>query len=159
MNDKSDRLPTTTEFVARFKKKYPGTIGWRYVKNSRVVEKHLNPGEQVVYAFIAQKNDKLFQIFESAVVALTTERILIGRKRVLFGYFIDSITPEMFNDLKVSSGLFFGKVKIDTVKELIVLTDISKKALPEIYSKVSNYMSFMKKKYMKELEKNKEALQ
>ena len=155
----ADRLPTTSEFVARFKRKYPGTIGWRYLKNSQVVEKHLNPGEEVVYAFIAQKNDKLFQIFESAVVALTTERILIGRKRVLFGYFIDSITPEMFNDLKVSSGLFFGKVKIDTVKELVVLTDISKKALPEIYSKVSNYMIFMKKKYMKQLEKSQETLQ
>ena len=155
----ADRLPTTTEFVARFKRKYPATIGWRYVKNSQVVEKHLNPGEEVVYAFIAQKNDKLFQIFESAVVALTTERILIGRKRVLFGYFIDSITPDMFNDLKVSSGLLFGKVKIDTIKELVVLTDISKRALPEIYSKVSNYMAFMKKKYMKENEKNKENLQ
>ena len=149
----ADRLPTTTEFVARFKAKYPGTIGWRYKKNSAVVEKHLNPGEEVVYAFIAQKNDKLFQIFESAVVALTTERILIGRKRVLFGYFIDSITPDMFNDLKVSSGILFGKVKIDTIKELVVLTDISKRALPEIYAKVSNYMTFMKKKYMKESEK------
>ena len=117
MDGKVDKLPTTSEFVARFKRKYPGTIGWRYLKNSEVVEKHLNPGEEVVYAFIAQKNDKLFQIFESAVVALTTERILIGRKRVLFGYFIDSITPEMFNDLKVSSGLIFGKVKIDTVKQ------------------------------------------
>ena len=58
----------------------------------------------------------------------------------------------MFNDLKVSSGLFFGKVKIDTIKELVVLTDISKKALPEIYAKVSNYMTFMKKKYMKDKE-------
>ena len=149
----NDKLPTTTEFVARFKRKYPGTIGWRYRKNSEIVEKHLNPGEEVVYAFIAQKNDKLFQIFESAVVALTTERILIGRKRVLFGYFIDSITPDMFNDLKVSSGLLFGKVKIDTIKELVVLTDISKRALPEIYTKVSNYMTFMKKKYMTEAEK------
>ncbi len=149
----ADRLSTTSELVARFKRKYPGTIGWRYLKNSQVVEKHLNPGEEVLYAFIAQKNDKLFQIFESAVVALTTERILIGRKRVLFGYFIDSITPDMFNDLKVSSGVFFGKVMIDTIKELVVLTDISKKALPEIYSKISNYMTFMKKKYMKESEK------
>ena len=59
----ADRLPTTTELVARFKRKYPATIGWRYKKNSAVVEKHLNPGEEVVYAFIAQKNDKLFQIF------------------------------------------------------------------------------------------------
>lgn len=159
MSDVANKLPTTSEFVARFKRKYPGTIGWRYLKNSEVVEKHLNPGEQVVYAFIAQKNDKLFQIFESAVVALTTQRIIIGRKRVLFGYFIDSITPDMFNDLKVTSGIFFGKVKIDTIKELVVLTDISKKALPELYSKISNYMTYMKNKNSNDSENRKETLQ
>ena len=149
----ADRLPTTSEFVARFKRKYPGTIGWRYLKNSQVVEKHLNPGEEVVYAFIAQKNDKLFQIFESAVVALTTERILIGRKRVLFGYFIDSITPEMFNDLKVSSGIIWGKVYIDTIKEFVTLSNISKDALTEIETQVSEYMMEKKKEYAREIKK------
>lgn len=43
------------QHVARFKNKYPLTIGWRYRKNASIVEKHLNPGEYVVYAFIAQK--------------------------------------------------------------------------------------------------------
>ena len=45
------------QHVARFKNKYPLTIGWRYRKNASIVEKHLNPGEYVVYAFIAQKNN------------------------------------------------------------------------------------------------------
>ena len=49
------------QHVARFKNKYPLTIGWRYRKNASIVEKHLNPGEYVVYAFIAQKNKKLFK--------------------------------------------------------------------------------------------------
>lgn len=141
---------TVTDFVARFKRKYPSTVGWRYQKNSAVVEKHLNEGEEVLYAFIAQKNDNPFHIFETCVVALTTERIVIGRKRVLFGYFVDSVTPEMFNDLKIVSSIIWGKVMIDTVKEFIVLSNISKSALPEIYSQISNYMKIMKKRLAQE---------
>ena len=139
---------STSDFVYRFKKKYPLTIGWRYLKNSSIVEKHLNPGEEVLYAFIAQKNDNPFQIFQSAVVALTNERILIGRKRVIFGYFLDSITPDMFNDLKISGGIIWGKVMIDTVKEFVVLSNISNRALPELHTKITNYMKVMKQRYL-----------
>ena len=98
------------ERVLRFKKKYPWTIGWRLKKNSEIVERHLNPDEKVVYAFIAQKNDNPFNIVGSAVVVLTNKRILIGRKRVIVGYFLNSITPDMFNDLKVSGDIIWGKV-------------------------------------------------
>lgn len=142
-----ENRPNIYDLVANFKKRYPMTIGWRYRKNASVVEKHLNPGEYVIYAFIAQKNDNPFNIFGSAVVALTNERILIGRKRVVFGYFLDSITPDMFNDLKILGGIIWGKVMIDTVKEFVVLSDVSNNALPEIYSKISDYMMKMKQRY------------
>ena len=33
------------DLVKEFKKKYPGTIGWRLKQNASVVEKHLNPDE------------------------------------------------------------------------------------------------------------------
>lgn len=132
--------------VLRFKNKYPNTIGWRLKENASIIEKHLNPGEEVLYAFIAQKNDNVFNIFESAVIALTNKRILIGRKRVLFGYFLDSITPDLFNDLKVSGGLFWGKVYIDTLKEYVTLSNISNDALTEIETKISDYMMEEKKK-------------
>ena len=112
--------------VLEFKRKHPATIGWRLKENASVVEKHLNPGEEVLYAFIAQKNDSMFNMFESAVVALTNRRILIGRKRVVVGYFLTAITPDMFNDLTVSAGIFWGKVHIDTVKEYVTLSNISK---------------------------------
>ncbi len=135
------------EMVADFKRKYPMTIGWRYIKNASVVEKHLNPGEELKYAFIAQKNDNPFNILGSAVVALTSERILIGRKRVVIGYFLDSITPDLFNDLKIKGGIIWGKVHIDTVKEFITLSNISNDALPEIESQISAYMMDQKKKY------------
>ncbi len=141
-------MATIYEMVKNFKRKYPLTVGWRYKKNASVVAKHLNPGEEVLYAFIAQKNDHMLDILSSAVVALTTERILIGRKRVVMGYFLDAITPDLFNDLKVSSGLIWGKVYIDTVKEFITLSNISKPALVEIETKISAYMMEQKKKYV-----------
>lgn len=137
---------TIYEMVAEFKKKYPLTVGWRYKKNAGVVEKHLNPGEEVLYAFIAQKNDRMLEIFDSAVVALTNKRLLIGSKRVVMGYYLDSVTPDLFNDLKVASGLIWGKVYIDTVKEFITLSNISKPALVEIETKISEYMLEQKKK-------------
>ncbi|MBQ6497649.1 MAG: PH domain-containing protein [Bacilli bacterium] len=133
--------------VRAFKRKYPLTVGWRLRQNSSVIDKHLNPGEKVLYAFIAQKNDNPVQFFESGVVALTNKRILIGRKRVIFGYFLDSITPDMFNDLKVKGGIIWGKVHIDTVKELITLSNIDITALPELETAVSSYMIQIKKKY------------
>ena len=36
----------------KFKKRYPLTIGWRLRQNSAIVEKHLNPGEKVLYVFV-----------------------------------------------------------------------------------------------------------
>lgn len=143
-------MATIYEQVAAFKHKYPLTIGWRYKKNASIVEKHLNPGEEVLYAFIAQKNDHMLDLFGSAVVALTNERILIGSKRVVMGYFLASITPDLFNDLKVSSGLVWGKVYIDTAKEFVTLSNISKPALVEIETKISGYMLEQKKKMFTE---------
>ena len=133
--------------VYKFKRKYPLTIGWRVRQNASIVEKHLNPGEEVLYAFIAQKNDNPLNICESGVVALTNKRILIGRKRVLFGYFLNSITPDMFNDLTVTGGIIWGKVHIDTIKELVTLSNIDITALPELETAISTYMAEIKKEY------------
>lgn len=140
-------MQTIYDMVKEFKHKYPLTIGWRYKKNAAIIERHLNPGEVVQYAFIAQKNDHMLDILGSAVVALTNERLLIGGKRVALGYFFDSVTPDLFNDLKVSSGLIWGKVYIDTVKEFITLSNISKPALVEVETRITAYMIEQKKKY------------
>lgn len=131
----------------KFKKLHPSTIGWRIKQNASIVEKHLNPDEKVLYVFVAQKNDNPLDVLSTAVIALTDKRILIGRKRVVFGYFLDSITPDLFNDLKVKGGLIWGKVYIDTVKEFITLSNIGVEALPEIETEISSYMMEMKKSY------------
>ena len=35
--------------VKEFKSKYPATVAWRLKANSKVVEKHINPDEKVLY--------------------------------------------------------------------------------------------------------------
>ena len=140
-------MKSVYELALEFKKRHPFTIGWRIRQNSSVVEKHLNADEQVLYAFVAQKNNNPFNILGTSVIALTNKRILIGRKRVVIGYFLNSITPDMFNDLKVTSGILWGKIYIDTVKEFIALSNISKDALAEIENAISSYMMEEKKKY------------
>ena len=70
-----------------FKQKFPMTISWRLKAHSKVIEDHLNPGEVVNYAFAAQKNANPFDIITTYVVVLTNKRILLGQKRLLFGYF------------------------------------------------------------------------
>lgn len=136
--------------VREFKGKYSMSIAWRLKKNSSVIEKHLNPGEEVLYAFAGQKNSNPFDIISTAVVVLTNKRILIGRKRVVFGYFLDSVTPDMFNDLKVLSGVIWGRIYIDTVKEFITISNLDKSSLPEIETKITSYMMEEKKNYKDE---------
>lgn len=131
--------------AVEFKKKYPGTVAWRLKQNSKIVEKHLNPGEKIIYVFAAQKNDNPFDVISTAVVALTNKRIIMGRKRLVFGYFMDAVTPDLFNDLKVLSGVIWGKIHVDTVKEFITLSNIDKKALPEIETAISEFMMEQKK--------------
>ncbi len=130
-----------------FKRKYPMTVAWRIKKHSRIVQKFLNPGEQVLYVFVAQKNNNPLDIISTNVIALTNKRILLGHKRLLFGFFYTTITPDMFNDLKVDQGLVWGKIIIDTVKEVVTLSNISKKALDNIETNITEYMMKEKKKY------------
>ena len=132
--------------VLEFKHRHPATVAWRLKQNSSVIEKHLNPDEEVLYAFAAQKNDNPLDIITSSVIALTNKRIVIAQKRMVFGYFFKSITPDMFNDLTVKMGLVWGKVYIDTVKEFVCLSNIQKEALPEIETAISQSMMESKEK-------------
>jgi len=133
--------------VLEFKKRYPSTIMWRIKKHCAVVQKHLNPKEKVLYAFAGQMNDSATKIFDTAVLCLTSDRIIIAQDQILYGYTMSSITPEMYNDLQIFSGIFWGKITIDTVKEVIHFSNFTKKALPEIESIISMYMLEAKKLY------------
>ena len=138
----------TLEKLLEFKSNYPLTISWRLKAHSKVIERHLNPGETVNFVFAAQKGFSSFDIFSTFVVVLTNKRILLAQKRVLWGYTYLSVTPDMFNDLTVFSGLIWGKVYIDTIKETIVLSNVDKNALDEIETQITEYMMTEKKKYV-----------
>ena len=123
------------------------TISWRLKQHCKVIDTHINPGEVVKYAFAAQKNDTTFDIISTNVIVLTNKRILLGQKRLLFGYFYTAITPDLFNDLEVIMGLLWGKIQIDTVKEVVMLSKIQKEALAEIETYITEYMMEEKQKY------------
>ena len=135
--------------VKEFKQKYPMTISWRLKAHSKIARMHLNPDEEIIYSFAAQKNDNPLDITTTAVVALTNKRIIIAQKRVMFGYFFKSITPDMFNDLTVKMGLVWGKIYIDTIKEFVKFSNIQREALPEIETAITSYMMEAKKEYQK----------
>ena len=65
----------------KFKRKYPGTVSWRLRKHSKVVEEHLNPDEEVLYAFTGQRNNDFYDIVSTSVFIITNKRLLIGEVR------------------------------------------------------------------------------
>ncbi len=134
--------------VMMFKSKYPGTITWfRLRSHSKVIERHLNSDEEPIYSFAGQLNNNNLDIIDTAVICVTNKRILIGQKNLIFGYSLNSITPDLYNDMQVYGGALFGMVTIDTVKETINVSNLDKKALPEIETAISSFMMEEKKKY------------
>ena len=133
--------------VIAFKERYPLTMAFRLKAHSKIIEKYINDDEELLYVFTGQKNNRSIGLPNTFVAALTDKRLLFARKRVLFGSFFYAITPDMFNDLKVESGLVWGKIIIDTVKELVTISNIDINALNEIETNVTQYMMEEKKKY------------
>lgn len=136
------------EKVKEFKNRYPMTISWRLKAHSKVIESHINPDETVRFAFAAQKNDNPLDIITTYVIVVTNKRILLGQKRLVFGYFFTAITPDLFNDIKIRMGLVWGKIIIDTVREKVFLSNIQREALDIIETEISEFMMEEKQKYV-----------
>lgn len=130
-----------------FKRKYPMTMGFRLKKHCEVIDKHLNPDEKVEYLFFGQKNTGTFDFVNTYIVALTNQRMIMATKRLLFGYFFKSITPDLYNDLTVNSGVIWGRILIDTVKEEVTITNLDKSALQEVETSITELMGKLKKEY------------
>ena len=142
------------EQVKKFMKRHPGTIAFRLKEHCNILDKHLNPDETIKYVFAGQKNNSSISTPNTFVIALTDKRLLFARKRLMFGYFFYAVTPDMFNDLKVNSGIIWGKIIIDTVKELAIISNISKDALTEIETSITQHMTEEKKKYFSKKDLN-----
>lgn len=138
---------TVYESAKQFRKKYPLTVAWRLRKHCKVAQKHLNPEEEVLYTFQAQRSSSSLDIISTYVIVLTNKRIMLAHKKLLFGYLFTAITPDMFNDLEVKMGIIWGKVVIDTVKEVVTLSNLDRRSLDDIETNISEYMMREKQKY------------
>ena len=133
--------------VKEFKKAYKGTVAFRLKAHSKVVQKHVNPDEKIVFAFCGQKNYSSLMFINSCVIALTNKRIIIGQKRLLWGYFFTAITPDMYNDLKVRKNLIWSDIEIDTIKENVYISNLSPEGAVEVETVITQFMMEEKKKY------------
>ena len=146
-------MSNTYKLAKDFMKKYPMTVAWRIKKHCDIIDKHLNPGEKILYLFLGQKNDRAVDLVNTNVIAFTNKRIMVGTKRVVFGYFFKSITPDMYNDLSVSKGIIWGRIVIDTIIEVITITNVDARALDEIETNITEIMIKNKKEYNSNMKK------
>ena len=128
------------EKASDFLNRHPGTIAWRVKAHCKVANMHLNDDEEVLYVFAAQKGPSAFDIISTHVLVITNKRLVVAQKRLIFGYQYYSITPDMFNDFSIHMGLIWGRASIDTVKEVIILSNLSRGALVEIETVLTKYM-------------------
>lgn len=126
--------------VKDFLKRNPGTIAWRIKAHCKVADMHINDDEEILYAFGAQKGPSALDIFSTHVLVITNKRLIVVQKRLVFGYFYYSITPDMFNDFTIKMGLLWGRAIIDTIKETVILSNLSRGALKEIETVLTKYM-------------------
>jgi len=129
--------------------KYGATIAWRKKKHAAVIEKHLHPGEEVKYAFCAQKGLNSAEFLNTHAIALTNRRIIIAQKRILPGYLFLAITPDMFNDITIKACIIWSKIIIDTVKEKVYFSNISKKSTVEIQRHVTEMLMRERNRHVK----------
>lgn len=135
------------KIVKDFLKKYPYTIAWRIKAHCKVINKHIGYDEKVLYALTGQYNSSFADIFNTYVIVFTNKRIILARKRLFFGYFFKSITPDMYNDLSVVKRIFWGSIVIDTIKEVITISNIDSRALPEIDRNINDIMISQRKEF------------
>ena len=128
------------ESCTNFLKKYPSTVAWRIKKHASVIQKYISDDEVVLYTFCGQKNHHFYEIFFTTIVVITNKRMLLGRKRFFGQHYFSSITPDMLNDFQVRSNILWGSVEVDTIKEHFMISNISKRALPEIENAISKYI-------------------
>ena len=104
------------EKAKEFKRKYPLTVAFRIKAHAKVASKFIGDDEEVKYVFLGQKNSNSYEIINTNIIILTDKRLVVATKRLVFGYFLRVITPDMFNDLTIKQGILWVKLIIYTIK-------------------------------------------
>lgn len=133
-------MSSTYKLAKEFKKKYPLSVAWRLKSHSKIIDKHLSKDEEIKYLFLGQKNTHPLDFLNTYIIAITNKRMMLATKRLVFGYFFISITPDMYNDITIKKGLIWGNIIIDTVKEKCHFSNIDPNALPEIENNITELM-------------------
>lgn len=138
------------KLLKEFKKKYPGAVTWfRLKRHCQIIDKHLNPDENILCIFAGQLDNDNLSFFNTGVVAVTNQRLLVAQNRLIIGYKFVSVTPDLYNDFTVNKGFIWGTVIIDTAKEKIFVSNLAPASLPEIETAVTTNMQAAKRAYLK----------
>lgn len=88
------------------------------IKHFRVLENNLMNDEEVKMAFIGLHNYKSGTKHDGYFAyAVTNKRIILGQKQTIAGEKFNTVSLNNINDITFKSGLMFGIVTIDTIKE------------------------------------------
>lgn len=105
------------------------TKGWA-LKHFSLVEKSLMDDEEVVMAFIGLHNYISTTKHDSNYAyAITNKRVIIGQKK-LIGESIKLVMRKHLNDINLNSGMVFGVITFDTIKETFNVAVAKKHSTP-----------------------------
>jgi len=87
------------------------------IKHFAVIEKNLQPDETVELVFIGLHNYRSVTKHDNNFAyAITNKRILMGQQKVIGANF-QAVSLNNINDISFTSGMAFGVITIDTMKE------------------------------------------
>ena len=87
------------------------------IKHFSVIEADLKENERVLMCFIGLHNYvSATEHNDNFAYAITDKRIIMAQKK-LFGDVLQSVLVDNLNDITVNSGMLFGVVTFDTIKE------------------------------------------
>lgn len=115
------------------------------IKHFRVIADNLDENEKVLMTFIGLKN------YESATkhdnyfaFAITNKRFIMAQKNIISGETIQTVYLDNINDITFKSGIMFGVLTIDTIKEVFSV-GLDKSCAKAIHDKAITIIRDIKK--------------
>lgn len=100
------------EKLMLFKNRYPHTLTSRLYAHATVAENSLADKEEVLYASCG-----FDELFRTIIFVVTDKRVLVARKKLVYGYYCTSIDKEKICQINTSKGMFLTNVSIRTLTE------------------------------------------
>lgn len=114
------------------------------LKHFEIIQNNLQPDETVEMVFIGLHNYVSATHHDNNYAyAITNKRIMMAQKRVV-GMVFQSVSLENINDITFSTGLVFGMISIDTIKEHFNVA-VDKSAANSINNEIHDVLERVKK--------------